>query len=440
MSTVLFCTQTYTVIGGIPTWLDQLCARLAALGWRPIVGLAYGSRFHNPFNYRAAHPALDTILLDGRSGTAEGRVRAILRAVRRRRPDVIVPLCLADAYEAAARIKEQGNPVRLLAAAHGASPRMLADTATYQDFCDGAVAVSKLVAYLLTDGAGIPAERVSYVPNGVEPPRQPRQVATPGNPLRLGYVGRLDNDKRSLDLVALCHALENKEVPYHLTVVGGGNEEAVLHCSLARQADNGKVSFLGRVSLAHVYEQVYPHLDCILLFSPCEGSPLTPIEAMGHGVVPVVSRYLGCISEGLIRHEETGLIFPVGDLTIAADFLARLVREPTLLSDLSVGAVDAVRDRYSLDASARGWASALNRCLTRPASRGTRPQACRVPAGRLDRWLPAAAAEGVRGILARRYLHPDAGEWPFAGPERPELERRIADLAEQFERDLVPVA
>jgi len=432
--TVLFCSQSYVLAGGIPTWLDQLCERLPALGWRPIVALARGARFHDPAKYQRAHPSLDYVVMDGRSGTAEGRINAVMRAIRSTDCDVLVPLCVADAYEAIARSKRRGAGTRLLGAVHGAAPRMLVDLARYLQFCDGAVAVSRLTTHLLREGVGLDPERIFHVPNGAVAPRRPRSPRAADAPLRLGYVGRLDPDKRVLDLVALCTELDRRGFTYELTVVGGGSDEEALRARLSGHARSATVRFLGTLGIEQIYDGVYPQLDCVLLFSEIEGLPLTLLEAMAHGVVPVVSRFHGYASEGLLRDGETALLFAVGDTAAAAACIVACGRDVELFDRLSSAGKFEVSMGYSLERSARGWADAMTVTLERTIVRGESLPLHRVPAGRLDRWLPGSIAETGRRLLRRQFRHSDPDEWPYAGPVDANAESRLSAIANDFEQ------
>lgn len=388
---------------------------LPSLGWRVVVGLARGSRFHKPDLFLASHKLSHTILLDARTGTAYARQAAVARALDELRPDVVVPTTLFDPFPAAARAKERIGNLRLAYVAHETSAQMLLDVALFEGTIDLAVGVSPFLKEALIEICGLPRDRVDHIPYGVEMPRRDRTPAR-GDTLRLGYVGRLDPDKAPLDLVALCGALDRRCLPFRLTIAGAGSLGDELRRQLGPWLDRGTVRLAGALSKDQLYEEVYPDLDASLLLSRQEGLPIAPMEAMMHGVVPVVSDFRGRAQAGVIRHGETGLVFAPGDMDAAADELQRLSCNQSFLHTLSVGAREEALAKCAISSMAEAWAASLERVCATPARRGLLPAQQVTRHGRLDRFLPPSGAEWLRGILRRRYPHPDPSEWPYAGP------------------------
>jgi len=128
----------------------------------------------------------------------------------------------------------------------------------------------------------------------------------------------------------------------------------------------------------------------------------------------VVSDFRGRSWEGLIRHGETGVVFPVGDLEAAARGLAALSDRPGDWERLSRQAVDAAVRGHALEGMLDAWARALDRVADSPPRVGT--MKVEPPtAGRLERLLGLRVAERLRSLARRRYPHPDPSEWPHAG-------------------------
>ncbi len=433
MRTAFFATQTYAPVGGIQRWLDQLAENLPARGWRVVAGLAWGARFHDPHAFRRAHPGLDSVLLDGRSGTRAGRLLALDAALRRVRPDVVVPVTLTDPFAAVAGAKTRGSNVRLLFGSYEVSAPLLLDVRRYRAIVDQALGVSHLTTALLREVAGLPAERVAYVPAGVPPPLRVAAGRQAHAPLRIGYVGRFDPDKRALDLVPLALELRRHGVACTLLAIGAGSQAAELRAQAqAAGVLHAPLELREAVPREELYADVYPHLDALLLFSPAEGLPSALLEGMRHAVVPVTSDFAGRAEQGLVRDDVTGLVFPVGDVRRAAEQLARLAREPEWHARLAQAARAEAERGYTLDAMADGWAAALQRACEGAPARGEvafEP----APRSRLERALGARAAETVRRLLGRRHVHPDASEWPYCGAapqaELRALETRLRERA-----------
>jgi glycosyltransferase involved in cell wall biosynthesis len=417
--TLLVCNPTSSIAGGVQTWLRELCVGLDESRWRPLVALLRGTRAHDAAAYRTAWPELETVEIDGRGLAAGGRIRAVERCLKRVRPDVFVPLLAVDAHYAACAAKAAGMGVRYLLHVPGNMPPQIADARQHAPWADLAVGPGRLNCGLL-EWAGMPRDRVRHVPYGAAVPKRPRRVRGPGEPLRLAYVGRLAAaDKRVGDLVPLVAALVSRGVSYQLTIAGDGAQLASLKNALG---EFERVRFLGTLNTGALYEHVYPELDVLLLFSESESFGIAVVEAMLHGVVPVTSRFVGLGAEGMLRHGETALLFPVGDAVAAASCVERLATSPELLGQLSHRARAAVEGRYTWPGCVSGWTAALDEVIELPARSGAQlPEVTPTrTSGRLDRLgVPAGLKEWVRGVRTRVIGVPEAlkggEEWPWIG-------------------------
>ncbi|HYO78599.1 MAG TPA: glycosyltransferase, partial [Thermoanaerobaculia bacterium] len=260
-------------------------------------------------------------------------------------------------------------------------------------------------------------EEVASVPGGVAPPRRLRQPHH--TPLRLGYVGRIEQlQKRILDLPLLCEELERRDVPFTIRVAGGGTVVEELRARLPR------MQFDGWVSVDELYERVYPELDVFVHFAEWEGLTIAPREAMVHGVVPVVSRFIGAED---FAHEVNSLTFPIGDVAAAADCIERLHRDRALLERLSASARESQSGIRSEQGAIDAWAAMFRAALARAARIGAALPVAPSDSGILSRLhIPPPIAELVR--RARRREHGDPGsEWPhWSGLHDQELERAVA--------------
>jgi len=87
--------------------------------------------------------------------------------------------------------------------------------------------------------------------------------------------------------------------------------------------------------------------DAFVLLSDYEGLPVALLEAMASTLVPVVTRINSGNSQ-LIREEENGLMFEVGDAIACAEHLARLWTNEELLHTLRWAAWETARE-YSVE-------------------------------------------------------------------------------------------
>ncbi len=432
--TVLFCCSSANPEGGMQTWLERICSGVDRNRWRPVVALVRGMELHRPENFKETYLVLETVEIDGRGMAAEGRIRAVMRCVRRIKPDVFVPLTVIDAHDAICRLKLEGWPTKYLLTVIGNVPAQILDARRYRDFVDLAACPGELTCRLL-EWAGLPGEGIRHIPNGATLPKRQRRARAEHGPLRLVYVGRMTQfDKRVLDLIPFCTALDELGVEYILDIVGDGPERHRLEQRLAPFRKMGKVRFHGRRSVDEIYETVYPNADCLLLFSASEGFGIAVVEAMMHGVVPVVSRFIGHGAEGIVDDGETGWLFDVGDTRAAAGLVKKLADEPGLLEALGEKARTRVLEKYTWERSIHSWEQAFDEIVQRPLRTGTSlPEKEGHRKGRLESiGLPVSLIDLIRRMRRAMVGVPEemkgGEEWPWIN------EGHSADALAEVER------
>jgi len=147
--------------------------------------------------------------------------------------------------------------------------------------------------------AGVPADRIHVVAEGVErpPPTAGWPDAWPGPGLRLLYLGRLEARKRPDLAVA---ALRAANVEASLVIAGDG--------PLAPELHGDGVRLLGRVSEEDKW-RLYDSADILLFGSTLEGFGLVIAEAQSRGV-PVIAARGTATSEALVDGESGLLVAP----------------------------------------------------------------------------------------------------------------------------------
>jgi glycosyltransferase involved in cell wall biosynthesis len=171
-------------------------------------------------------------------------------------------------------------------------------------------------AYAQALAIGIPTERLTLIPNGIdldtyrpqggETFRQAIGVAE-GAPL-VGFVGRLDWEKGPDKFVQMAGRVLEQMPEAHFAIVGEGPMEEEITSMLRRMKLTGQVHMAGLWSKS---EQVYPALDVFVQTSRSEAMPLAILEAMACGL-PVVAISVGGVAE-IVEAGTTGLLLQAGD-------------------------------------------------------------------------------------------------------------------------------
>ncbi|PJI94262.1 glycosyltransferase family 4 protein [Luteimicrobium subarcticum] len=194
---------------------------------------------------------------------------------------------------------------------------------------DHVVTISEGMAQDIRD-RGVPAERVTVVPNSVDdaflaPPPDAaalrRRLGIPADAPVVGIVSTL-NAYEGVDVLVEAAARATTSTPLHLLVVGDGPERARL-AAQAQAALGERAHVVGRVPHAAVREYfaaidlfAVPRLD---LSVTAKVTPIKPLEAMATSR-PVVASDLAPLRE-IVQEGETGWFARPGD----ADDLARVL-------------------------------------------------------------------------------------------------------------------
>lgn len=399
MPRILICTPTHYLQGGVERIMESLAQHLPSRGLDVLFALAKGARFHDPAAFRAAFPAIRGIDVDGTRGTTYGRRRALRRVILDTDPDVVLIARMFDAYPVCSTLKLEGHRLRLAVTVQAYESDYFADLDRYQEFVDVCIASGNRILAEVQRRTTVPAVSI---PGGVARPRRLRQ--SHDGPLRIGYVGRIEQlQKRALDLLPFVEELERRGIPFTLDVAGDGTVIDELRARLPR------ARFHGWVSTAELYDRIYPELDVLVHFAEYEGVTIAPREAMAHGAVPVISRFIG--AEDFVDGVNA-LTFPVGDIAGAAHAVERLHRDRALLGRLSGAARESQTGIRSEEGAIDAWAAAFREAVARPSRiGGTLPAAPR-DQGFLSRiGIPDSIAELVRRVRRREHEEPGS-EWP----------------------------
>ena len=189
-------------------------------------------------------------------------------------------------------------------------------------------------------------DRLVVVPNGVRlpPDMDPTRRARAREALGVAdgevvalYVGELEGRKGPLAAIDAVEAARARGAPLVLLIAGGGPLTAQVS---ARAGES--VRPLGR---RDDVADLYAAADLFVLPSQREGMPMALLEAMSHGLAPVVSDAPG-IAEAV---GAAGAVVPAGDVSALRDQLARLAADAGARARLGATARDRVRDELSAE-------------------------------------------------------------------------------------------
>jgi glycosyltransferase involved in cell wall biosynthesis len=243
----------------------------------------------------------------------------------------------------------------------------------YAPWLDVVVGVSREIERHLKTMPALAKTRVEYLPYGIDFSDAPGRSFDPASPLRIIYVGRLiEEQKRVSRFIELARLLCKQSIPFQFTIAGAGPEEGRLRSELGAMPS---VRFTGAVPYKETSALLRSH-DVFVLFSDYEGLPLSLLEAMGAGVVPVVSDLESGIRD--VVNSQNGVRVPAGNVVAAADAIVALARNRHALAALSETAVRSVRETYSASRMAARYLELIDELgepdsVSVPAPLGVRP-------------------------------------------------------------------
>jgi glycosyltransferase involved in cell wall biosynthesis len=247
---------------------------------------------------------------------------------------------------------------------------------------------------------GVPPERVTLIPNGIDarrftPDRNGAgfrdSIGVPSNAPLVGFVGRLSPEKGPDRFLLAAERIRQARPDVHFAIVGEGPMAEELEAQIER---GGLQACVHLAAARHEMEHVYPAFDLLLQTSRSEGMPLVLLEAMACAV-PVVAVAIGGVAE-VVEHGATGwLVSPVLLDELARDTL-RLLAEPARLKAMGLRARERVEARFDLSASveataalfrrlAAGAVAERGRAAATPLRSRRRPEGADAPALKLTR-------------------------------------------------------
>jgi glycosyltransferase involved in cell wall biosynthesis len=229
---------------------------------------------------------------------------------------------------------------------------------------DGLMACSATIADFTADFYGVPRRDIDVVHCGVDAEAfRPAEGGGSGGPATVLFVGNIAGNKGVETVLEAVLRLRPRHPRVRLQVVGksGDGLAAELRARAQRAGAGADVDFPGfidRAGLADFYRRA------TVFCSPAQyegGVANVYLEAMACAC-PVVAGTAGGASEA-VRHGETGLLVPPGDVEAVAAALDRLLTDPDLGRRLGRAGRQRVEQYFAMDRYIRRVLAAYDRAV-----------------------------------------------------------------------------
>jgi hypothetical protein len=338
-------------LGGTTTFLCNLGGELVRRG---ISVRVLNLEKANPLGSDFQRLNIPVQSLDDRRMICEDRLAMVLGELSRFQPAVVLANLAPTSFEALRYV-----PAGVFRVGTGQSDdpgvyEMLRHYAPHMDLLAVVSKTMKAKAEAMPEFGRVP---VHYLPYGVPLPESLNATARLKGPLRILYLGRLWQVQKRVRLFpVIFDRLKSSGIPFHWTVAGEGPEKAFLQQAMIPAPPEQTVSFTGSIPYRDVPQVLREH-DVFLLPSDSEGLPLSLLEAMGHGLVPVVSNLESGVSE--VVDATNGVLVPVNDVEGYARAIVHLHQHRDELAAKSAAARARVRTEFSVGAMADRWLAAF---------------------------------------------------------------------------------
>lgn len=173
------------------------------------------------------------------------------------------------------------------------------------------------------------------------------------------FCGKFIDKKRPMDILRAMAIASQQDKDFfcrsHLLMVGDGKLR--LACEQFTEKNSLPVTFSGFLNQSEIVKS-YVTADCMVLPSDNgETWGLVINEGMACGLPAIVSDQVGCHPD-LIRPDETGAVFPCGNITALAGLLLSFSRQPGKVKAMGEEAKKLIAG-YSYDEVVRGTLKAL---------------------------------------------------------------------------------
>lgn len=337
-----------TDIGGVSSWLQRLLPELRKRGIEVDINLlSPGGR--PGVNCRAFEKLKIPYQLKHWTGDTQSDVYSCMEMAVVSQPDVYIPNCIIPAYFAASLLKKQG--VATVGVLHADEPLY---HGIIEEFVHGddrfrlsaVVAVSKFLE-TRCQNSSLP---VQYIPCGV--PMPGIQANFDENLFRLVYTGRLEEQQKRIISVtnAFC-SIVHSQLNTEAFIVGRGSMQKRVQQLINRKNLQNRIQVLNRIEPGEVYG-VLQKCHSFVLLSDYEGLPVSMLEAMAVGVVPICLSMRSGIAD-VIENGVNGFI--IAKVEQLPDIIKALQKNQGRWTDLSNAAIRTVADNYSLEKTADRW-------------------------------------------------------------------------------------
>ncbi len=256
------------------------------------------------------------------------------------------------------------NSVKVIGIAHSDEDLHYEHLVRLGDYFNAVVGVSKTITDHLKKIKPEVSDRLHFIPYGVKISSgfQPRNNEN-RKLIKITYAGRmLQKQKRIFDIVEILRLLSNRSIPFEMTMVGEGKDKEEFRNRCIEYGVDKFINFTGALPNAEVVKR-FSENDIFILTSDYEGLPVSLLEAMSQGCIPIVSDIKSGIPE-VINHGINGFKVEPGNFKKYADYIEELYVNHSSRKQISIEAHQSIlKANFSVEAMVESYTDLLHRVI-----------------------------------------------------------------------------
>lgn len=284
----------------------------------------------------------------------EEKIIEILDDVKEFPPDIFIPNYFPVACYAAKWIKESGIPTVCILHNDDKYHIKLIDLFAAGDEkykVSAMIGVSQLLTQLIKWQAAANAI-VEYLPYGAPVPEQTAVLNT-DDTLKLVYIGRMmENQKRISEVSKVFCRVAREIAGTECTLYGSGKDLPKVLEILKNEGNGLPVNYEGQLDTENVQQHLLQNHIFVLL-SDYEGIPISLMEAMACGLVPVCLNIRSGMTELILQNETGFLVNDRNDDFV--DTIKKIKSDYSLWQKISVAARKKITEEFSDEICNKRW-------------------------------------------------------------------------------------
>lgn len=258
---------------------------------------------------------------------------------------------ISQIFWAACLVKQKyGDKIEIVSVIHSDFSRIYEQNVFLDKLIDRYLCVSREIRDAMEKRYGIDKEKLHYRPTSIEYDREyKKEVASDEQPIAIAYAARLEKAQKRTDLLLpLILLLEKSNMEYQLNIAGSGTFYGRLERFIKEQGCQERVKLCGAVSY-DAMRDFWKGNDVFVNLSDVEGMPVSLLEAMSWGVVPIVTRTSGI--EATVEDGINGYVCGREDVDLIFSKIQFFAQDRQRLNEMA----KACRDRVAAEHDRRGY-------------------------------------------------------------------------------------